>query len=47
MPKRGKTLGKIKSKKEPNVKKLSRIATDKFEKFRLNFSKLSSVTELL
>ena len=27
-------------------KKLRRIIIDKFEKFRLNFSKLSSVTEL-
>ena len=30
-----------------NVKTLRRIAIDKFEKFRLNFSKLSLVTELI
>ena len=45
MPKRGDTL-RTKSSKALNVKKL-RIVIDKIEKFRLNFSKPSFMTEPL
>ena len=45
MPKSNK-LGKKKIKDFSTVKFFRRIAIGKLEKFRLNFSKLSSVTEL-
>ena len=45
MPKRGNTLRKQKSRMASNENK--RIAFVKFEKFRLNFSKLAFVTKLL
>ena len=47
MLKRGNTLRKKKNKDGFEYKNLRRTANEKFEKFRLNFSKLSSVTVFL